>query len=72
MGVCPHDWARQEFASEDGIYEEDDSFIAEWGSAVGVEYFSMVLSKDGYREQVQLVRADAKNLRVVMQRDHSP
>ncbi|XZE36699.1 hypothetical protein SH501x_002283 [Pirellulaceae bacterium SH501] len=71
-GGCPHDWARQQSASADGISEEDGSFKAEWGSAVGVEYFSMVVSKDGCREQVQFVRADAKNLRVVMQRDHLP
>jgi len=72
VNIYPHDWARQEFGRADGISEEDGSFKAEWGSAVGVEYFNMVVSKDRYREQVQLVRADAKNLRIVMQRDHSP
>ncbi len=70
VNFYPHDWERQGFGRADGISEEDGSFEAVWGSATGVEYFYMVLSKGGYREQVQLVKADAKNLRVVMERDH--
>jgi hypothetical protein len=72
VNFYPHDWTHPEFGRADGISEEDGSFKAGWGSAVGVEYFNMVVSKDGYREQVQLVKADAKNLRVVMERVHPP
>ena len=72
VNFYPHDWKRQEFGREDGKSEEDGSFKAGWGSAVGVEYFNMVVMKDGYREQVLLVKADAKNLRVVMERVHPP
>jgi hypothetical protein len=68
INFYPHDWKRQEFGREDGRSEEDGTFKAGWGSAVGVKYFNIVAAKDGYREHVQLITADAKNLRIVLER----
>lgn len=68
INFYPHDWKRQEFGRADGTSEADGSFKADWGNAVGVELFNMVVSKEGYREQVQLVKADARDLRIVMER----
>lgn len=72
INVYPHEWKRKEFGSTDGISAEDGTFNADWGNAVGVKFFHMVVSKDGYREQIQLVKADAKKLRVVMERVQPP
>lgn len=68
INFYPHDWTRQEFGRADGTSKADGSFKADWGSAVGVEIFNIVVSKEGYREQVQLVKADARDLRIVMER----
>lgn len=68
INFYPHDWTRQEFGRANGTSEADGSFKADWGSAVGVEIFNMVVSKEGYREQVQIVKADARDLRIVMER----
>ncbi|MFN7289983.1 MAG: hypothetical protein ACK5YR_21775 [Pirellula sp.] len=72
VNLYPHDWPRMEFGRADDKSEEDGSFKANWGSAVGIEYFNMIVTKDGYREQVLLVKADTKELRVVMERVHPP
>ena len=72
INFYPHEWKRKEFGRADGVSAEDGTFKADWGSAVGVKFFHMVVSKDGYREQIQLVEADAKKLRVVMERVHRP
>ena len=66
--VYPHDWKRPSHDLADGISNSDGSFEAIWGSAVGVEYFHMVVTKDGYREHLRLVEADEKELRIVLER----
>ena len=66
--VYPHDWERPSFERSDGTSDDDGSFEANWGNAVGVEYFRMVVSKDGYKEHERLVEADARDLRIVMER----
>lgn len=68
INLYPHDWKREEFGRPDGTSEADGTFKASWGSAVGIEFFNMVIAKDGYREQEQLVRAGARNLRIVLER----
>ena len=52
----PDEWKRQEFGRADGISAEDGKFNANWRNAVGVKFFHMVVSKDEYREQIQLVK----------------
>lgn len=70
--LYPHDWDRPSQLGGDGESDEDGKFEATWGNAVGVEYFNMVITADGYRESELLVAADRKNLRIVLQRNRKP
>ena len=72
INLYPHDWKRQSFGRPDGTSEEDGTFKANWGSAVGIGFFQMVVEKEGFREQQQLVKADAKNLRILLERIETP
>ena len=67
--LFPHDWKRPVQFRADGESGDDGKFDANWGSAVGVDYFRIVIAADGYRETEQLVEADRKNLRIVLERD---
>lgn len=66
--VYPLDWEQPSLDRTDGVSDSDGAFEANWGNAVGVEYFRMIVSKDGYREHNRLVEADEKNLRIVLER----
>jgi hypothetical protein len=67
--LYPHDWERPTQLGGNGESGDDGKFEATWGNAVGVDYFRIVISADGYRESEQLVEADQKNLRIVLERE---
>lgn len=67
--LYPHDWERPTQRRADGESGDDGKFDASWGSAGGVDYFRLVVSADGYRESEQLVEADRKHLRIVLERE---
>jgi hypothetical protein len=69
--LFPSDWKRPEYdeAQNDGKTESDGTFEAGWCCATGVKFFRMVTSKSGYHEDVRIVSADEKNLRVVLSLD---
>ncbi len=66
--LYPSGWERPSFERDDGTSDLDGSFQANWGLAVGVDFFRMVVSNPGYREHERLVEADATGLRIVMER----
>lgn len=68
IALYPHDWEQPSSDHSDGTSNGDGGFEATWGSAVGVEYFRMVVSKEGYKDHLRLVEADAKDLRIVLER----
>ena len=69
--VYPLGWKRSSQNLGGGTSNNDGTFEANWSTAVGVEYFRMIVSKDGYQEHLRLVEADKKNLRIVLERSVS-
>ncbi len=73
----PSDWPAKSYDYPDkppvpgleNVSEADGSFKATWGYAVGVKSFRMVVIKDGFKDNTQIVKADAKGIRVVMEHD---
>lgn len=66
--LYPHNWERPSRIGNNGTSGDDGTFVATWCCAVGVDFFRMAVSMDGYREQDPLVKADEKNLRIVLER----
>ena len=77
--VClrPHDWPARSIRrpasprklGAPNTSDNDGTFEATWGNAVGVEFFTMAVIKDGFKDNTQTVPADAKDIRVAMERE---
>jgi hypothetical protein len=66
--LFPSDWKRSEHNDEqsNGKTKSDGTFEATWCCDTGVKFFTMITSKPGYHGDVRLVRADEKNVRVLL------
>lgn len=48
--------------------DETGAFSLGWCCAVGVEFFRMKVTADGFKDDFRIVEADAKDLRIVLER----
>ena len=67
--VYPVDWNRPVVPEKGATSKADGNFTANWGHAVGIKYFSLVVTGDGFMKQVRIVSADQRGIRVVLEKD---
>lgn len=66
--LYPHGQERQPIARPNGTSEDNGAFEAGYGTATGIKFFQIVVSKAGFKDHQQLVEANAKNVRIVLER----